>query len=47
MELFRSVPFREIMTTAPSECKVGNEIDFMEFVYLMNVTLLRVAIALI
>ena len=33
--------------TAPSDCKVGNEINFRELVYLMNVTLLRVATALI
>ena len=33
--------------TAPSDCKVGKEIDFRELVYLMNGTLLRVAMALI
>ena len=41
----RFVPW--CLATAPSDCKVGNEIDFRELVYLMNVTLLRVAIALI
>jgi len=30
--------------TAPSDCKVGKEIDFRELVYLMNGTLLRVAL---
>ena len=30
--------------TTPSDCKVGKEIDFRELLYLMNGTLLRVAL---
>jgi len=34
-------PPRYSYATAPSDCKVGKEIDFRELVYLMNGTLLR------
>ena len=30
--------------TAPSDCKVGKQIDFRELVYMMNGTLLRAAL---